>query len=280
MAERLVDDWLQRDLAAAAELAVGGDDRDGARVDDALLHALRGKAAEHHRVRGADARAGLHRHDRLDRHRHVDEDAIALLDAERLQRVGEAADVVVERLVGDLGDRAVVGLEDDRDLVGLRRQVPVEAVVRGVQLAVVEPLEERRVGFVERLRERLVPQHVLARMPRPEALEVALGFRAHRLVGGHAGDVRLLDEGLGRRKYAVFLQDRFDTGRHGALSSVNCDGLMFFTAGTRESNQTAARGAMTGINEAINAGATGAAMSDRVAMVDSSVARTLRRVRR
>jgi hypothetical protein len=35
-------------------------------VDDALLHALGGEAAEHHRVRGADARARLHRDHRLD----------------------------------------------------------------------------------------------------------------------------------------------------------------------------------------------------------------------
>ena len=69
----------------------------------------------------------------------------------RLQRVREAADLVVELLVGDRRDLAVVGLEDDRDLVGLRREVPVEAVVRRVQLAVVEPLEERRVRLVERL---------------------------------------------------------------------------------------------------------------------------------
>ena len=67
-------------------LPVGGDDRDGAGVDDALLQALGGEAAEHHRVGRADARAGLHRDHRLDRHRHVDEDAVALLDAERLQR--------------------------------------------------------------------------------------------------------------------------------------------------------------------------------------------------
>jgi hypothetical protein len=81
MADRLVDGGLQRDLLAAAHLAVGGDQRHRAGVDDALLHALRGEAAEHHRVRRADARARLHRDHRLDRHRHVDEDALALLDA-------------------------------------------------------------------------------------------------------------------------------------------------------------------------------------------------------
>ncbi len=219
--QRFVDDLLQRDLAAAPELPVGGDDGHRARIDDAFLDALCREAAEHHRVRGADARACLHGDHRLDRHRHVDENAVTFLDALRLQRVREAADVVIELLVGDAGDRAVVGFEDDRDLAGLRREMPVEAVVRRVHFAVGEPLEERRVRLVERLRERLVPQELRARMLRPEALEVAFGFCAHGFVGGHSGDVGLLDEGLGRREYAVFLQDRLDTGRHGGFSSAN-----------------------------------------------------------
>ena len=63
-AERFVDHRLERNLLAAAELPVGRDHGHGARVDDAFLHALRGEAAEHHRVRRGDARAGLHRHDR------------------------------------------------------------------------------------------------------------------------------------------------------------------------------------------------------------------------
>ena len=45
---------------------------------------LGGEAAEHHRVDGADAGAGLHGDDAFDRHRHVDQDAVALLDALRL----------------------------------------------------------------------------------------------------------------------------------------------------------------------------------------------------
>ena len=150
-AERLVDHRLERDLLAAAELAVGGDHRHRAGVDDALLHALRREAAEYHRMRGADARAGLHRDHGLDRHRHVDEDAVGRLDAQRLEAVGELAHLVVQRLIGDLRHLAVIRLEDDGGLVGLRLQVPVEAVVGGVQLAVVEPAEERRLRLVQRL---------------------------------------------------------------------------------------------------------------------------------
>ncbi|MGF6652451.1 hypothetical protein OKW34_003040 [Paraburkholderia youngii] len=65
---------------------------------------------------------------------------------------------------------AVVGLENDRDLVGVAVvQMAVQAVVRRVQQTVVEPFEERCVRFVEHLREGPVPAQMLAREPCPEA---------------------------------------------------------------------------------------------------------------
>ena len=92
-----------------------------------------------------------------------------------LQAVGEAADPLEQLPVRDLRHRPVVGLEDDRDLVGVAvRDVAVEAVVGDVELPVLEPLVERRVRLVERLGERLVPQQLLPRELRPEAGEVAL----------------------------------------------------------------------------------------------------------
>jgi len=64
--------------------------------------------------------ARLHRDHRMDRHRHVHEHAVGLLHTPRLQRVGEPADLAMKLLVRDVRDLAVVGLEDDRDLVRLR----------------------------------------------------------------------------------------------------------------------------------------------------------------
>ncbi len=205
-AECLVHHGFERDLAAAAELPVRGNDRNCPGVDDALLNAFGGEAAEHDRMGRADPRAGLHRHHCLDRHRHVDQHAVALLDAPRLERVGELAHFPVQVAVADLGHLAVVGLENDRDLVGLRLQVPVEAVVGSVQLAVVEPAEERRFRLVERLREGLGPEQRLARKPRPEALEVFLGLADELAVSLHAGDVGLLDE-VGLRWKDAFLDE-------------------------------------------------------------------------
>jgi hypothetical protein len=176
------------------------------------------KAAEHHRMDGADAGAGLHRHHRLDAHRHVDDDAVALGDAERLQAVGELAHAGVQFLVADLGDRAVVGFEDKRGLVALGRQVAVDAVVGNVEHAVVEPLVERRLALVEDTAEGLVPADVLAREVGPETLVVGFGLAAQGAVGVHPRHVGLFDEGFRRGKYAGFGQDRFD-GCHACLST-------------------------------------------------------------
>src|SRR3546814_20094353 len=76
-------------------------------------------------------------------HRHVDGDAVALLDAARLQGIGEAADVLEELTIGDvllLG--GAVALPDDGGVVQLGRQVTVDAVVAGVGGAVGVPLVE------------------------------------------------------------------------------------------------------------------------------------------
>ena len=174
---------------------------------------------------GANAGAGLHGGDNFDRHWHIDQHAVAFLDAVRLQRVRKLTDLVIELPVADLGDLAVVCLENNSNLVGLGFKVPVEAVVRSVQLSVVVPLEEWRIRFVEHLSERLVPQHLLAREASPEAAEVLLRFRAQLVVGIQAGDIRLFYELGAGRKQPRFMQHRFDgLGRHLAPPVVygNC----------------------------------------------------------
>ncbi|MCY1293976.1 hypothetical protein D9M70_432540 [compost metagenome] len=211
--QRIVGDGLQRQRLAAAHLLVGGDQRHRAHVDQPLLQRLGGEAAEHHRVRRPQARAGLHRGHALDRHRHVDHDPVALPDAERLQAVGQAAHLGVQFTVGDTRHGAVVGLEHDRDLVGVAVfKVAVQAVVGGIELAVLEPLVERRIALVQHLGEGLVPVQQLTCVARPEAFVVAFGFLAQRAVGVHAGNRGLAGERLGRVEHAVLLHHRFDGG--------------------------------------------------------------------
>ena len=70
-------------------------------------------------------------------------DAVALLDAEVAQRVGELADARMQLAVADAlrGRGRVVGFPDDGDLVAARGEVAVEAVDADVELAVGVPAD-------------------------------------------------------------------------------------------------------------------------------------------
>src|SRR5262249_43374185 len=104
----------------------------------------------------------------------------------------EAADLVVQLPVGDLlVVLGIVAFPDDRDLVGARRQVAVDAVVGGVEDAVLEPLD-RDVAGRERavldLGRCAIPVEALCRLG-PEPVGVLDRARVHVPVLG------LVDEG-------------------------------------------------------------------------------------
>ncbi len=150
-------------------------------------------------MHGADARAGKHGDRRFRDHRHVNGDAVAFLDAARLEHVGEAADLGVQLLVGELlVVLGVVAFPDDRGLLAALGEMPVDAVVGDVELAVLEPFDRDVVGSeggVLDLAERLDPVDALGLFG-PEAVRVLERARIHFLV------FRLVDEGAlgpGRR---------------------------------------------------------------------------------
>ena len=106
----------------------------GLAVVDAGGELLGGKAAEHHRMDGADARAGEHGDHRFRHHRHVEDDAVALLDAEVAQHGAEQLHLGQQAAVGEgllgVGDGRIV---DQRRLVAAAGgDVAVERVVAGV----------------------------------------------------------------------------------------------------------------------------------------------------
>jgi hypothetical protein len=194
VAHDLVDGLLDGRRLALAPGPVDGDERLGVGELHALLDRLGAEAAEDHVVRGADARAGEHGHDDLRDHRQVDADDVAGLDPVILQRVGEALDVAQEVVVGDVALLALLAAPVEGDaLAQAVLDVAVQAVVGGVELAVLEPLVERRVGVVEDLLEVGEPVQRPCLL-RPPALEV-LG---RLLVLGEVGDQRRGGEVLGR----------------------------------------------------------------------------------
>ena len=196
--DRRVGIGLERHLAAAAHAFVGGDDDVRLAVLDAAGERIRREAAEHHGMDGADARAGEHGVGRLRDHRHVDGDAVALLDVAVAQHVGEAADLVVQLLIGDvLGILRIVAFPDDRGLIAAAVQMAVDAVVGDVGRAVLEPFD-RDVGLVEGgvldLAERLGPVDALGLL-RPRTRRVGERAPVHLLVFGVVDEGALLPLG-------------------------------------------------------------------------------------
>jgi hypothetical protein len=176
-----------------APRAVDRHERLGVGELHALLDRLGAEAAEDDVVRRADARTGEHGHDDLGDHRQVDTDDVARLDPVVLQRVGEALDVAQQVVVGDVALLALLAAPVEGDArAEAVLDVAVQAVVGRVELAVLEPLVERRVGVVEDLLEVREPVQGPGLLG-PPALEV-LG---RLLVLGEIGDQRRRGEVLG-----------------------------------------------------------------------------------
>ena len=138
--DRSVGVCLERDSLAAAHALVGRDDHVAVGVAYASRQCFGREAAKHDRVNGADSRACQHGHGCLRNHRHVDGDPVAFSGAGRLEPVGEPADLPVQFPVGDgLVLIRLIALPQDGDLVPARFEMAVDAVVAGVQGAVVKP---------------------------------------------------------------------------------------------------------------------------------------------
>ena len=94
--QRLVDDRFQRDVLPLTVGHVCGDDEARSAGDDAIAQRPRAEAGEHHRVNGANADDRQHQRDGFWARRHINGDAVALLDAERAECGGDTLNVLQE----------------------------------------------------------------------------------------------------------------------------------------------------------------------------------------
>lgn len=89
----------------------------------------------------ADTDTGKNGDNGLGNHGQVNGNSVTLLDTHLLEGPGDLADVAEELRVGDIAATlGLVGLVDDGDAVGVLEGMAVDAVVRGVELALDEPL--------------------------------------------------------------------------------------------------------------------------------------------
>ena len=167
-ADRQVEQGLIFHDAAGLDAAARGQDHLRLGVVDAGRELLGGEAAEHHRMHRSDPGAGEHGHDRLGDHRHVDQHAVARVDAEVLQHRGERRGLIEQFAIGDgplrPGDGAVV--IERRLIAAAPFHMAVERVVAGVDARVGEPAAvDARPGIedpLRRARSRRSPRAALA----------------------------------------------------------------------------------------------------------------------
>ena len=134
--ESLVDNWLQRHRLAAAETDIARDHDLRLGVVDAVAQRGVAEAGINNRMNGTDTRAGQHGNDALHGERHVDDDAVALADAEGFEPIRETAHLPVELAVGNDFFRAILAQPDEGGAIAaLRVGMAVERVDGDVGLA-------------------------------------------------------------------------------------------------------------------------------------------------
>ncbi len=114
------------------------------------------------------------------------------------ERVGKLANPFVQIAVSDVLGVARLANPVEGNLVADGVEMTVEAVVRNVELAVTEPLEERGIRVIQNDRRLLEPRDAVERLFLPEAQVVGISLLVH--VGfGICGR----GEFFSRREYAV-----------------------------------------------------------------------------
>ena len=115
--QRLIGILLQRHHRASAIGAVGSNQDAGLGIIDSIAKCFCAEAAKHDIVSYTDTGASQHGDRQFRNHPHVDRRAIAFLDSERLQNIGEAADLVMQHLIADGPNIARLAFPEDREFV-------------------------------------------------------------------------------------------------------------------------------------------------------------------
>ena len=204
--DRSVDDRLEIDDLAAPIGRIRADEDLGAGVVDAVSQRLGAHAGVHHRVDCADPGAGVHGEEPLRRERHIKDDPVPPLHPEGSQGVGDPPDLGEHLAVGEGSRGFALGFGMEGNLVAEpARDVPLEAVVRKVELAADEPVVARQfdVGDLAPLLEPLE----LARRRRPKRVGIRRPARVPRVVVLHR---RRTAHARARLDANVVLCQRFD----------------------------------------------------------------------
>ena len=174
--------------AAGLEPAAGGENDFRRGVVDPRRQFARGEAAEHHRMNGADAGAGEHRDHRFRHHRHIENDAVALADAEVAQHAAEHLRLGEQAMIGDgplhAGERRIV---NDG---GLLAAPGIDVTVDGVEAGIADPVwKPAAIDTGVRIEHgfRLLEPVDVGRRLAPKAERVALPARVDLVIAARTG---------------------------------------------------------------------------------------------
>jgi len=142
-------------------------------VVDARGECSRRETRKDHGVNRSDARTSEHRNGQLGNHGQINTHAIALSHALLPKHIGKLIDPLVQVAIADVLRRliGIVRLKEYGRLIGSIEQMPVETILRNVQLRPLKPLH-LRLGKIpaQHLVPGLTPKKMLFRYFRPKKL--------------------------------------------------------------------------------------------------------------
>ena len=197
---------LQQDFLTSSPAAIGRDNQLRLGVVITIGHGFGTESTEDDRMRRTDSGTGEHGDRQFRNHRHVQSDSVTRRHAQFLQDVGKLADFAMQILIGENAGIAWFPFPDDRRFVlAPGRQMPIQAVVTGVDLATDKPLGIGHFSLNDMV-PLLEPVKVLSQIA-PESGRIIFGSLPHLLILSFAGDVRLASEFRRGWKTAGFLED-------------------------------------------------------------------------
>ena len=172
--QRLVGIGLERRMSASAHRLISGNERLAVRVQYPVFQCFRGKAAEYDRMYCAYPGTGQHGDSGLGDHRQINGYAVAFIDTARFQNIGQAADLFVQFPICDAFVQIrFVAFPEDGNLVSAIRQVPVQTIVRNVEIRPGIPFDIRLIKIpIRHLVPFPAPTDQFFRLLRPESILV------------------------------------------------------------------------------------------------------------
>ena len=197
----LIDNAAQINALATPVANIAGNHHLRAGIQNAIPQRPNPHPGIDHRVDGTNARTGQHRNHAFQRQRHVDDDPVALVHAQRFQTGGKAGDQLAQFIVGNFAFAAVFPDPDQRQLGAVGA---ISVAIQRVEGDVCLPADKPAMVGVLPLHH-LLPGLRPGETLRPFAPKTSGVSNAARIFSGKIAQVGLGDQLVGRVKALAIL---------------------------------------------------------------------------